>query len=234
MTDLIRVVIVDDHLVSRKGIAGLLACNPNIELVAEGSAGNHVLELLAEHQPDVLLTDLQMPAHQNMPKGALFEPISCLQQVIKEHDSLSVVVLSQEQDVHTIQSLAEIGVKGYLLKTDNFTELLGKVVEMIHVGTAYFSPEIRDIILAAPRIRRNRKLTNQQLAVLQTIADFPGMSRAQIAELLNISPSTLYKHINQINVVMEARNTIEALLTAIRQGLINFEKDREQHEGTRS
>jgi CheY-like chemotaxis protein len=97
-----------------RAIIALLEQNPKLTVIAEGSAGNHVLELLEEHQPDVLITDLQMPANAAEPKGALFEPVSTLRKAIERHKATSVIVLSQEHDVQTIQSLAEVGVKGYL------------------------------------------------------------------------------------------------------------------------
>jgi DNA-binding NarL/FixJ family response regulator len=223
MKDSIRVVVIDDHLVSRAGIMALLGCNPKIEVLAEGSAGNHVLELLEKHQPDVLITDLQMPAQHDEPKGALFEPISTLRKAIDSYDSLSVVVLSQEQDVQTIQSLAEIGVKGYLLKTDDFAALLGKVVEMIHVGTMYFSPEVQEIMRVAPKIKRTNRLTEQQLAVLRAIIRSPGADRHELAASLHITTSTLQKHIGQIFIALGTRNIVASVVKAVRLGLVEID-----------
>jgi DNA-binding NarL/FixJ family response regulator len=231
MESSIRIVVIDDHLVTRKGVIALLDCNPRIQVRAEGSAGNHVLELLEEHQPDVLITDLQMPAHQDEPKGALFEPISTLKKGLQKYQSLSIIVLSQEQNVQTIQSLAEIGVKGYLLKTDDFAAVLGNAVEMIHFGTMYFSPEVQEVINTAPKIKRSGKLTGQQLAVLRAIVRSPGASREKIAASLHISPSTLQKHINQMLVVMGARNMIECVLKGIRAGLVDFDTGEDHRNG---
>lgn len=87
MGESIRVVIIDDHLVTRQGIISLLESNEKIEVVAEGSAGNHVLELLEEHRSDVLIVDLQMPAHADDPKGVLFEPVSALKRAIGQRDN---------------------------------------------------------------------------------------------------------------------------------------------------
>src|SRR5687768_2194494 len=117
MSELIKVVVIDDHLVTRKGIISLVERNPCIKVVAEGTAGRHVLELLEAHHPNVLITDLQMPDSPDDPKGGLFEPVSSLQKAIEQHKKTAVLVLSQEHNVQTIQSLAQIGVKGYLLKT---------------------------------------------------------------------------------------------------------------------
>lgn len=102
---------------------------PISKFVAEGEAGNHVLELVEAHQPDVLITDLQMPATAGGPPEVLFEPVHTLQKALQQYPDLTVVVISQEHDIYTIRSLAEIGVKGYFLKTDNFARSLGHVVE---------------------------------------------------------------------------------------------------------
>lgn len=223
MEKLIRVVVVDDHLVSRKGIIALLESNSRIEVVAEGSAGNHVLELLDKYLPDVLITDLQMPAHVNNPKGVLFEPVSTLQKALRLYPYTSVIVISQEHDVQTIQSLAEIGVKGYLLKTDDYAETLGKTVEMINAGALYFSPEVRQIILAAPKIKPKQTLTEQQLNVLRAIARSPEASREALAESLYISKSTLQKHINATFQVLGVPNMESCLIKAVRMGLLDIE-----------
>jgi DNA-binding NarL/FixJ family response regulator len=225
MESCIRVAVVDDHLVSRRGIIALLQSNPKLQLVGEGSAGNHVLDLLEKYRPNVLITDLQMPAHEDEPRGALFEPISTFKRAIQKYDTLSVIVLSQEQNVQTIQSLAEIGVKGYILKTDNFAEVLGDVVEMIHIGTMYFSPEVQDIIRSAPKIKKPKRLTDQQLAVLRAIVRSPRANREEIAASLHIAPSTAQKHIKQMFLVLEARNMVECVIKAIRMGLVDFDTD---------
>ena len=223
MGESIRVVVIDDHFVSRQGIISLLASNEKVDVVAEGSAGNHVVELLAEYQPDVLITDLQMPAHENDPTGVLFEPVSTLKKAIDGHQSTSVIVLSQEHDVQTIQSLADVGVKGYLLKTDNFARILGQIVEMIHVGTLYFSPEVQQIIISAPRIKGRGRLTEQQLNVLRAIVRSPDASREELAASLHISKSTLQKHINAIFDALEVRNMVSCVLKAMRMGLVDVD-----------
>lgn len=228
MGESIRVVTVDDHLVTRKGIISLLESNEKIEVVAEGSAGNHVLDLLEEYRPDVLIIDLQMPAQADDPKGALFEPLSTLKKAIDQYESISVIVLSQEHDVQTIQSLAEVGVKGYLLKTDDFAKILGQVVEMIHIGTLYFSPEVQEIILSAPKIKKNGQLTERQLNVLHAVVRSPGATRQELAASLHISPNTLQKHINAMFETMEVSNMVSCVLKAIRMGLVDVEGETEQ------
>lgn len=221
MHNLIRVAIIDDHLVTRQGIISLLKNNEKIEIVAEGNAGNHVLELLEIHKPDVLITDLQMPAHENNPKGVLFEPVSTLKKAIERFESTAIIVFSQEHDIQTIQSLAQIGVKGYLLKTDDFAGTLDQVVEMVHAGKMYFSPEVQEIIISAPRLKNNQHLTAQQMNVLRAIMRSPAATRVELAESLSISPSTLQKHINAIFAALDVPNMESCFLKAMRMRLVD-------------
>jgi DNA-binding NarL/FixJ family response regulator len=225
MPDVIRVVVIDDHLVTRKGIISLIEKNPRIQIVAEGSAGNHVLELLAAHQPDVLITDLQMPAYADGPKNVLFEPVSTLQKAIQQYRNTTVFVLSQEHNVHTIQSLAAVGVKGYMLKTDDFAATLDQAVEMIRLGAgaSYFSSEVWAILLAAPRLKVNTELSERHLEVIRAIFRSPEATRKQLAESLNIAQSTLQKHINSIFEEMGVPNMESCLIKAMRMRIVDVE-----------
>lgn len=223
MTQKIRVVIVDDHPVVRAGIRKLLEGNSDIEVVGEGDAGNHVLEMLEEHTPDVLITDLWMPAHEDNPNGMLFEPISTLRKAIEMHPQTGFIVLSQEDDIQTIQSLAEIGVRGYLLKTDAFARLLDRAVEMIHIGGTYFSPEVSEAIYRAPRLHNDDVLTPRQLEVLRAIANNTEAPRGEIARTLHISYNTLQKHIAAIYEALDVPNMESCLIKAMRMRLVNVE-----------
>jgi DNA-binding NarL/FixJ family response regulator len=223
MNNLIRVVIVDDHFVTRQGIISLLAKNEKIQVVGEGGTGEDILILLAQHQPDVLIVDLQMPAYKDQPNGPLFEPTKTLKQVLTEYDSTAIVVLSQEHEAQTIQSLAEIGVQGYLLKADSSARLLDRVVEIIHTGDHYFSPEVQKIIYAASPIENNRMLTERQLDILRAIARSPEIDRDDLAKNMNIATSTLQKHITAIFAAMETTNMVATILKAMRMGLISLD-----------
>lgn len=220
MKDIIRVVIVDDHFVTRQGIISLLSRNERIEVVGEGSAGEHVLMLLAEHKPDILITDLQMPARADKPEAGWFEPVRILGEAIVEHSSTAIIVLSQEHDVYTIQSLAEIGVQGYLLKADRTARSLDSVVEIVHAGNPYFSPDVQAIVYSAAPVRSDSNLTDAQLALLQMVARFPDSSRQELAARLNIAPNTLQNHITAIRSRMETANMVSTILKAMRMGLI--------------
>lgn len=221
MDSTIRVVVVDDHLVTRAGIVNLIERNPRVRVVAQGTAGNHILPLLEEHHPDMLITDLRMPAHDDKPKGALFDSIAMLHKAIRQHPNTGVIVLTQQDDIQTIQSLAEIGVKGYMLKTDDFTQILDQAVEMIYLGATYFSPEVREVIFSSPRLVGGEQLTGRQLDVLRAIIRTPHASRDEIAESLHISKSTLQKHITALFAALEVPNMEACIIKAMRMRLVD-------------
>jgi DNA-binding NarL/FixJ family response regulator len=221
--DSIQVIVVDDHTVVRRGVVSLLKENDRIEIVAQGSAGNHVLELVELHRPDVLIADLQMPAQESDPTGPMFEPIYTLQKVIKKFPETAVIVLTQSDDIQTMQSLAEIGVKGYILKSDDFTQFLGRAVEMIHAGGMYLSPEVREVVIAAPLSKLKKPLTGRPLTVLKTIVGSPEASRDEIADMLSISKYTVDKHITTINSAFNVSSLEASILKAIRAGIIHIE-----------
>lgn len=221
MKNNIRVVIVDDHFVTRQGILSLLSRNERIQVVGEGSAGEHVLRLLAEHKPDILITDLQMPAEADNPDSGWFEPVRVLKQAMAEFSSTAVIVLSQQHDAQTIQSLAEIGVQGYLLKADRSASSLDSVVEIVHAGNPYFSPDVQAIIYAAAPIKDDCQLTEAQLAILRAIALYPGSKRKDLALKINVSHNTINTHVTAIFKKMGTRNMVSTIIKAMRMGLIS-------------
>lgn len=221
MSETIRVVVVDDHVVSRRGIISFLAADEQIEVVAEGCAGEHVLELLGRHHPDVLITDLQMPAQAEGNPKILFEPVATLQKAVCEYPSTSIIVISQEHSVQTIQSMAEIGVKGYMLKTDDMARLLGHVVISTQKGMMYFSPDVQEIIHTSPKIEQKRDLTKRELEVIRAVLRSPDVERVDLAPTMGIAPSTLHKHIHSLYEKMEVSNMVACVLKAMRMGLVD-------------
>jgi DNA-binding NarL/FixJ family response regulator len=221
--EFINVVVVDDHFVSRQGIVSLLATNPKLKIVDEGCAGNHVTELVEKHKPDVLVTDLQMPAHADRPNGPVFEPISTLERIINKYPALSVIVISQEQDIATIQSLAEVGVKGYFIKTDNIARLLGTATEDIHNGKVYFSPEARAIIYAAPPLKKKSILTERQLDVLQAIVRHPHLTPPELADEMGIALGTFNKHKDKIFAALGVNRISACIVRGLRLKLVSLE-----------
>lgn len=226
MTSLpIRVVVVDDHMVTCAGIVALLGNNPNLSVVGIGQAGEHVLRLLREHEPDVLLMDLQMHLYEADPRAGMFQPISTLEVARDRHPHTAVVVISQEQDIYTISSLAEIGVKGYFLKSDRLTVTLGAVVEQIHLGGTYFSPAVRQIIEQMPKLKRSARLTRAQRGVLQVLLQYPELARTAQAEKLGIAPVTFQKHIGALFEALYVTNMESCLVKAMRMRLDELPDD---------
>jgi two-component system invasion response regulator UvrY len=217
----IRVVVVDDHHLTRGGIINLIIQNPKVKVVGEGCAGNHIFELLEQHHPDMLITDLQMPAQENGAVHALFEPVTSLQKVKRQFPDMTIMIITQEDDIQTIQSLAEIGVNGYFLKSDDSTHILPMAIEMVHHGGTYFSPEVKEVIHAAPKLKPATALTERHIQVLNAIVRSPASTRAEQAHSLHISENTLQKHITQIFSILNVPNMESCILKALRMRLVH-------------
>jgi DNA-binding NarL/FixJ family response regulator len=216
----IRVVVVDDHHLTRAGIIGVIEQNSNIKVVGEGEAGDHIFELLELHEPDVLITDLQMPARANGSPDALFEPLTSLQIVNHRFPRTTVIIITQEDNIQTIQSLAEVSVDGYFLKSDNCNDFLASTIETVHRGGTYYSPEVKAIIKSAPPLKPPSTLTERHLQVLNTIVRSSTVTRAEQANCLHISESTLNKHITQIFSILKVKNMESCILKALRMRLV--------------
>lgn len=230
MSGKIRVVVIDDHLVTREGIVSLLAKNSNIEVVGQGWVGKHVMKLAVTYQPDVMITDLQMPASVDGPKTLFFEPVSGLKAVIEKFPEMAVIVISQEQNVYTIQGLSEVGVKGYFLKNDDIARSLGSAVEKIKNGTACFSPAIYEVIHQAPKLEPSVSLTDRETDILRALLRSPETTQANLARLFNISTYTVDKNLRSIREKFGFSKTASCVLVAMRMGLLDDAADPHQAE----
>ena len=130
-----------------------------------------------------------------------------------------MAVLTQDDSVYTIQALMNVGVKGYVLKSDDFTEVLDRVIEMVAGGNVYFSPAVLAAIKSRPR-RRPQDLTPREIEIVRAVILEPGLTRLALAGRLGISESTLSSHISAIYRKLDAPNMETVIVMAIRMGLV--------------
>ncbi len=142
----ITVICVDDHLLIRSAVRSLLEPNDHINLVAEGSVGEHVLQLVEKHRPNILILDMGMPMTENPQSDERFYPLPTVARLNREYSETAVIFLTHEASPLIIQSAIELGVRGYLLKSDNLSLHLREAVEVVHRGGVYFSQEISSLL----------------------------------------------------------------------------------------
>jgi DNA-binding NarL/FixJ family response regulator len=197
----IKVLLVDDHTVVRRGLRLLLETEPDIAVVGEAENGRQAVQLAIELEPDVVLMDIAMP---------LLNGVEATRQLTKLLPRTRVLVLSCYSDDEYVSQVTEAGAAGYLLKQSAAPELI-KGIHEVRKGNAFFSPAIskrlletyRDAFLrGVPMRKRNDLLTAREAEVLQLVAE--GRPNKQIAFELSISIKTVEKHrqhvMNKLNI----------------------------------
>lgn len=209
----VRVLIVDDHSLVRAGIRALLERQPDIEVVAEASNGQEALELVRQHQPNIVLMDFAMPE--------LSGP-EAIRLVVKEFPKTRSIILSMYSDEEHVWQALQAGAAGYLVKGGALVEL-ELAVRSVAGGQSYLSPAVSKPIISEYLQRTGdedatKSLTRRQREILQMIAE--GKSNKQIALILKISVKTVVSHRSRLTQRLDAKDIAALVRHAIRLGLI--------------
>jgi two-component system, NarL family, response regulator LiaR len=220
MAEHIRVLIVDDHGIVRKGLRFLISNTPDMEVVGEAVNGLDAVEKNQALQPDIILMDLQMPHMTGI------EAI----RVIKQTDATrKILVLTSFADDQNVFPAIKGGASGYILKDAQPNELL-EAIRAIHQGKPSLHPVIAEKLMRElaqpvnPPITRTT-LTRRELEVLRLIAQ--GHSNHEIALTLVVSERTVTSHIENILEKLHLANRTQAALYAIKEGLVEPPKDQD-------
>ena len=211
----IRVMIVDDHSMVRRGLATILKVRPDLELVAEASNGHEAIELCHQFQPDVVLMDLVMPEMS----GA-----EATQLIIDQCPNTQVIALTSFQEKELVREALQAGAISYLLKNVS-AENLAAAIREAHSGRSTLAPEaIQALIQAdapAPVFDQQPSedfgLTPREREVLALMVE--GLNNPEIAERLVVSRSTAKAHVSNILSKLGVSNRGEAIAVAIQYNL---------------
>lgn len=222
----ITAVSIDDHPLIRTAIRSLLESQENIQLVGEGSAGEHVLPLVETHQPDVLILDLAMPQSENDLSGERFPILQTVSQLSQEFPDTAVIFLTQYASHSMSQQAISRGVRGYLLKSDDLSMNLPGAIEAVHRGGVYFSKEISEMLFQ-PMHKPDASpiLSERQKEIILAIAQTPDATYQKIAYALSITESTLKGHLNKAFKALDVTNITACIITCMQQCLIPFSID---------
>lgn len=208
MTDVIRVVIVDDHAIVRSGLANFLGALDDLALVGETDSGADALRLCEELQPDVVMMDLVMPGMNG---------VEATRALHARFPDLPVLILSSFGDEEMIHEALQAGAMGYLLKNASIHDM-ARAIRAAHAGHPTLSPEATQALIRAQTRVQPVELKERELEVLQLLAK--GLTNPQIAENLSLSVSTIKFYVSTILEKLDVDTRTEAVAWAIQHGLV--------------
>jgi two-component system, NarL family, response regulator LiaR len=205
-----RVLIVDDHMMVRRGLATFLKVFDDLELAGEAENGQAAIELCARLRPDVVLMDMVMPDMDGATATRLIR---------KQSESIQVIALTSFKEEILVQSALQAGAIGYLLK-DISAEELAQAIRAAHAGRSTLSPDVAEVIVqaASQPPKPGFDLTERERAVLALMVE--GLNNTQIAERLTVSPSTIKSHVSNILAKLGVSSRTEAVTLALRNHII--------------
>lgn len=209
---MIRVLIVDDHAIVRKGIRALLTESGGFEIVGEVADGQQAALAAQETQPDVILMDLLMPG---------MDGIEATRQITSRQPETRILVLTSFAADNKLFPAIKAGALGYLLKDSSPEELL-RAIRQVHRGEPALHPLIarkllQEVAHPADLQPAPETLTVRELAVLRLIAQ--GLSNQEIADELAVSEPTVRAHVSRILGKLHLASRTQAALYAVREGL---------------
>jgi NarL family two-component system response regulator LiaR len=215
MTPRIRVLVVDDHLIVRKGIRALLGTEPDLEVVGEAADGREAVEQAARLRPDVILMDLVMPE---------VDGIAAIQQIVAGDPAARILVLTSFDADDKVFPAIRAGALGYTLKNAGPAEL-GQAIRQVYRGEASLHPTIaqkvlQELLHPPPHPPTVDPLTEREREVLRRVAH--GETNQQIAAALGISEATARTHVSNILSKLHLASRTQAALYALREGLASL------------
>ncbi|MDX1612773.1 MAG: response regulator transcription factor [Candidatus Promineifilaceae bacterium] len=211
----LRIVIVDDHPLYRKGLRTVLATQPDMEVVGEATTGLEAIERAAALQPEVMLMDLQMPEG-----GGLM----ATRAISQAHPDIRILVVTLFKDDESVMAALKAGARGYVLKDADETEMM-RAIRAVGQGEAIFSPSIASRLIdyfagvrpVAAQEAAFPELTEREREILDLIAR--GESNAAIAEALTITVKTVRNHVSNIFGKLQVADRAQAAIRAREAGL---------------
>jgi DNA-binding NarL/FixJ family response regulator len=207
-----RVMIVDDHPVTRDGLRSALAAATEVEIVGEAASGDEAITLAKEVEPDLLFMDVQMPG---------MDGLEAAKQIRADRPDTKVILFTVEESTAAVAEAMQAGMSGYLLKDVTPDELI-RAAHQAMEGKAVIHPALTRTFIEESRLRPARTetpLSNRESEILQYVAH--GNTTKEVARKLGISPHTVKTHLERIFEKLGANDRAQAVYIAFRLGLVD-------------
>lgn len=213
-TELIRLIIADDHVVVREGLVALLEDEPDLTVVGQAGTGREAVTLASQHRPDIALLDIAMPDMNGL---------EATRQIAAERPEVNVLILTMHEEEAFFFEALRVGAAGYVLKGAGSEELLS-AIRAVYEGGVYLPPKlagglVRDYLEHQPQPPLDDPLTLREREVLALIAQ--GLTNRDIAERLTLSINTVKTHRLHIYRKLDLHDRAGLVDYALRRGLLN-------------
>jgi NarL family two-component system response regulator LiaR len=218
--DGIRVLVVDDHAIVRKGICALLATESKITVVGEAANGQQAIDQARQEHPDVILMDIVMPE---------MDGLEAIRRISEQMPEIRILVLTSFASVDMVLPAIKAGALGYLLKDSGPHELVQAIVQ-VQRGNSSLHPAIarkllEEISQPSTHGPEHDALTDREITVLKLVAQ--GYSNRDIANELTVSEATVRTHVSHVLAKLELSSRTQAAIYALRRGLVSLYEDAE-------
>ena len=211
MSEEIRILITDDHPVVRAGLGGMIAGEPDFEVVGEAGDGKEAVAMTGELKPHVVLMDLRMPE---------MDGVTAIGHIKAEYPEVQILVLTTYESDADILRAIETGATGYLLKDTPREELFG-AIRLVAEGKSPLAPGVATRLMQRMRGSEEEGLSTREIEVLELVAR--GTSNKEIAKQLWVSETTVKSHMLHIFDKLGVTDRTAAVTAALKRGIIRLE-----------
>jgi DNA-binding NarL/FixJ family response regulator len=206
-----RILIVDDHPITRDGLRTALSLTDEVEVVGEASSGEEAIKVVEDTTPDVIFMDVRMPGMNG---------IQATRVIRERHPETKVILFTVDESRASISEAIQAGVSGYLLKDVGVAELVN-AARLAMQGKAVIHPSLTQAFIEEVRLvdrKPEAPLSPREIEILQQVAY--GATTKEVADELGISFHTVKTHLERIFEKLGANDRAQAVAIAIRQGLV--------------
>lgn len=212
-----RIAIADDHLIFREGFKLVLKHIENVQLVGEAENGQELVELIKKEDIDIIFMDINMP---------LLNGFDATKEILEFNNTTKIIALTAYKNINSVNKMVSLGVKGYMLKDAEFTEI-SNAIEIVMSNKHYFSNDVLIMLSKQTAFNQSNKKTQEQVAITErekTLLKLlcKGLSKKEISQKMYISERTVEKYKERIMTKTNTNSTVNLVLYAIKNRLVKI------------